>query len=775
MALLGYAAPLVLLLSSIAAVVAAAPGSLQAQLVDNDSGEPVEGATVELVYGGKVVASGRTGVTGSAQLSAPPAVYEIRIVHPDYQVLSDEEELVSGRTVKARFRMRPPAGATVLIVDERLTEEVHKTVVSIEELKSVPGTFGDPVRGLQTLPGVARPNIAEGSLVVRGAEGLNTGYYVDGMPVPYMFHTLVGRSVIPAGFIDDIEFFPGGMPSRYGEVTQAAVNIRTDTDPVGRTKSMVGLNVLDGSAAIEHRLSDTLTVRAAGRYSWMHGLIWGGSMIAVMRAGGESYEAGYFSPKYADLFADARWQASPQDSVSLLFMRSRDRLILREGRYDEDGDGEPDPPEWEDWDLPYDPEAFIDNGFTRVRLRWDHVDGVRDHSTWLALGQEQQTNLLGAWFLSREGPYRGRVTGTSLIARRDETLKLGGDNRLVYGGQLTLRPVVAEDFQAVWSDPEAEIPTTTDDQVSAGLWIEPQIRTERFYLAPGLRGSAYVWNGKTAIQPEPRISARFDLNEDWLLKAALGRYTQMPPVERYAQGIGNPDLPLMKAWQASVGAEGPLPGSFVLDASVYGAVMNDLIVRNLESDIYTDADLAYSELRPVFLNVQGYAYGVEGLLRMQPNQRRWWGWVSFTAGRAIRIDPGTEGLGRFNGDYDQPLSFQVLGAYDLSDKWEISTRVQFTSGQPHTPLYGVYVPESAFYTEYRGEINSERYPAYFRWDLRIQRTWQARRVDWVWFLDVYNVTWRKNAFAAAYDFDYSELVPIAHLPLLPTLGIEARF
>ncbi len=756
----------------IAAVLAAAPGKLQLGLIDNDTGDPVDGALVELVERGTVVTSASSGVTGSVELTAPPGVYQIRVTHPGYELLVDEEALTSGRTSEVRVRMRVPASATVLIVDERLGDEVNKTVVSIDELKSVPGTFGDPVRGLQTLPGVARPNVAEGSLVVRGAEGLNTGYYVDGMPVPYMFHTLVGRSVIPAGFIDDIEFFPGGMPSRYGEVTQAAVNVRTDTEPVGRTKSMVGLNVLDGSLAIEHRLSDKVTIRAAGRYSWMHALIWSGSMIAVMRAGGESYEAGYFSPKYADLFADARWEASPQDSVSLLFIRSRDRLILRQGRYDEDGDGEPDPPDWEQWDLPYDPEAYIDNGFTRARLRWDHDGEQRDYSTWVALGQESQTNLLGAAFLSREGPYRGRVTGTSLIVRRDEVFDLGGQNRLVYGGQLTLRPVVAEDFQGVWADPEADIPTTTDDQVSAGLWIEPQIRTERFYLAPGVRGSAYVWNGQTAIQPEPRLSMRYDLNEDWLLKGAIGRYTQMPPVERYAQGIGNPDLPLMKAWQASLGAEGPLPGSWSMDASVYGAVMNDLIVRNLRSDIYQDEGVAYSELRPEFLSVMGYAYGLEGLLRMQPGQRRYWGWVSITLGRAIRVD---KGLGTFSGDYDQPLSFQVLGAYDLSDKWEISSRAQFTSGQPHTPLYGVYVPEDAFYTEYRGEINSDRYPAYFRWDLRIQRTWQARRVDWVWFLDVYNVTWRKNAFAAAYDFDYSELVPIAHLPLLPTLGIEAKF
>ena len=35
----------------------------------------------------------------------------------------------------------------------------HRHVVTSEEQKRVPGTFGDPVRALQSLPGVARPNI----------------------------------------------------------------------------------------------------------------------------------------------------------------------------------------------------------------------------------------------------------------------------------------------------------------------------------------------------------------------------------------------------------------------------------------------------------------------------------------------------------------------------------------------------------------------------------------------------------------------------------------
>ncbi|MCP4809993.1 MAG: TonB-dependent receptor [Proteobacteria bacterium] len=761
-----------LLLPLLAPIHAQAPATLSGVLVDRESAEPIEGAIVTLTLDGLEVGTGVSDVTGGFQIRTQAGVLDITVVHDDYAILSDREEVRPGDEVTVKLRMRQPESMTIVIVDEAVGAEVHKTVLSVDELKSVPGTFGDPVRALQTLPGVARPNIAEGALVVRGAEGLNTGYYVDGMPVPYMFHTMVGRSVITSGFIDQVEFFPGGMPSRYGEVTQAAVNVVTDAKPVQSTHATIQLDILDGSLSLEHELTDDLVMRASGRYSWMHALIWSAATVSVLRNGGESYESGYFSPKYADMFADVRWQATDADTLSFMVLGSRDRLVLRQPRYDLDGDGEPDPPDWEGQDLPYDPEEWIDKQFIRARLKWDHEGDVRSHSTWVALGPEKNQNLLGAWFLSREGPYRGRTEGFSTIVRRDETWKLQGENRVVYGGQLTLRPVVAYDFQDIYEDPEAEIPETRDDQAVGSVWVEPQIRTDNWYVAPGIRGTAYAWNGDTSLQAEPRISVRRDIGNDWYGKAAIGRYSQMPPVERYAQGIGNPELPIMTAWQASIGAEGPLPRGLSVDASIYGSVMNDLIVRNLVSEIYTEDDVAYTELRPEFLQVQGYAAGVEGLIRMQPTGSRFWGWVSFTAGRAIRVD---KGLGTFSGDYDQPLSLTVLGAYDLPRDFELSGRVQFTSGQPHTPLYGVYVPDDSWFTEYRGEINSERYPYFFRIDVRAQKTWEGRRADWVFYLDVYNVTWRKNAFLATYDYDYSELVPLAHLPLLPTLGVEAHF
>ena len=122
-----------------------------------------------------------------------------------------------------------------------------------------------------------------------------------------------------------------------------------------------------------------------------------------------------------------------------------------------------------------------------------------------------------------------------------------------------------------------------------------------------------------------------------------------------------------------------------------------------------------------------------------------------------------------------PISFTAVGAYELGKDWEVSARVQTTSGQPFTPFYGVYVPREQYFTATRGDLNSERYPAFFRLDVRAQKVWSRKWVDWMLYLDVYNATSRANPFIATYNYDYSELVEIASLPIIPTLGLEATY
>lgn len=743
-------------------------------VVDSQTGGVVPNAVVSCLQQ-EPLPTAVTSSSGKATVNCVAGTRQLKVFHDRFgsKVIPVS---ISGEKLSVRVRLENPAA--IIVEDESTGGSVTRHVVSAEELKKIPGTFGDPVQALQVLPGVARPNIAEGSIVVRGAEGINTGFYVDGMPVPYMFHSLVSRSIIIPPFIDDIEFFPGGMPSKYGEVTQSVINVRTDTQSVEGRIVNLRVDFLDGGISWEERINQQTVLRVAGRYSWVGGIIANASRFAAWYAGAEDFEPSYLTPEYWDGFADLRYKATAEDEISLMLLSSRDTLVFHEGRSDEDGDGELDPFEWEEEELSYNPQHWIDSSFWRARLRWVHTGEMHDHETWVAGGLEEQQNLLGAWWLSRQGPYRGRVGGSSVVARRDDRWKLnqfGEGSGIVHGTQITARWFTAEDFQEtfdVQDYSELEDVVTEDQQLITSAWIEPQWSTEQFYVGAGLRAAFYAWENQNSFQPEPRLTTRVTLPDEWIIKAAVGRYSQLPPLERYAQGIGNPNLDVMKAWQGSIGTEGELSNGISLDASFFGGHMTDLVVRDLEVDVYNNGDIVTTELQPYYLGVEGIAYGLEVLARVKPQQQPWWGWVSMTLAKAWRLDD--EG-NVFPSDYDQPISFNAVGNMELGKRWEMSGRVQYTSGQPFTPLSGVYVPDDSYFTAMRGALNSDRYPDYFRLDLRVQKELTTRHLEWMIYLDVYNVTARQNPFIATYNYDYTELLDIASIPIIPTLGIEATY
>src|SRR5258708_38766883 len=94
---------------------------------------------------------------------------------------------------------------------KREGEEVTRHTLVKDELTTVPGTFGDPLRVIQNLPGVARIPYGLGQLVVRGAAPQDSGVFIDGQKGPYVFHFLGGPSVLTPSLIDKVDFYPRGF------------------------------------------------------------------------------------------------------------------------------------------------------------------------------------------------------------------------------------------------------------------------------------------------------------------------------------------------------------------------------------------------------------------------------------------------------------------------------------------------------------------------------------------------------------------------------------
>ena len=84
------------------------------------------------------------------------------------------------------------------------------------EARDVPGAFGDPLRVLDALPGVAPIVSGLPYGYVRGAPPATVGYAYDDIPLPALYHFALGPSVLHPRMLGALHFYPGVPPARYG-------------------------------------------------------------------------------------------------------------------------------------------------------------------------------------------------------------------------------------------------------------------------------------------------------------------------------------------------------------------------------------------------------------------------------------------------------------------------------------------------------------------------------------------------------------------------------
>ena len=242
---------------------------LRGKLVELGTRQPVTSASVVVEIGGQSY-SAQGDATGHFRIELPPGAATVHVYAPSHdhfvqhETLADKQELVVAYLVE-RDRYDP---YEIVIVGEQRREEVSRITLRGKEIQEVPGTFGDPFRVIQALPGVASVVSLLPFPVVRGASPSSTGFLIDGTPIPMLFHLLAGPSVINPDFIDEIQFYPGGAPAPYGGYTAGIVDGLTAR---GDGKPLVDLdaNLLEvGGLVREPIKAIDATVTAAARYGF---------------------------------------------------------------------------------------------------------------------------------------------------------------------------------------------------------------------------------------------------------------------------------------------------------------------------------------------------------------------------------------------------------------------------------------------------------------------------------------------------------------------------
>jgi len=712
--------------------------SLRGRLVELGTRHPLANAAVVAVVDGQPYRT-ESDAGGHFRLPLPAGAARVSVFGPEHNAFVQQEKIAAGQELVVKYmieRERYNLNETVVIA-ERRRDEVSRVSLRGDEIQKVPGTFGDPFRVIQTLPGVASIVSLLPFPIVRGSSPSSTGFLLDGTRIPLLFHLLSGPSVVHPVFIDEIQFFPGGAPAPYGGYVGGIVDGRTRRARPDERLLDFDFNLLQVGGFVRAPVKPLgATVTAAGRYGFPGILL--------------SLATNEVSLSYWDyqLRLDG---GTPANNWTVFFFGANDELDTPA----------PDTPQGTT-NPKLEPSLIL--GFHRIDVRANLTQGRLGETFRAVLGYDRtlsqgtdfwvwtvEPQAYATWTQSNSLRFTGGLLGTFRRLRQGE------------GAVATQNP-----FTMI---------TSSLGTINVGsAFVESIWRpTPDVLVRPGVRADLY--SDATATKPsvDPRLTLRYRLFERnvadseavgdaravWL-KASAGIYHQPPRFVLPLPGLDVMPLRygLLRSYQTSAGAEMPLrekislsvEGFFnYMDPTIFDLSFNQASVITdpnrtlLPTNIVSPDDRGQEIIDRLTAPQTGRAYGLEFLLRRQSKTGPF-GWISYTLSRSERYRDGTW----VPYDFDRPHLFNLVAGLPLRRNWDVGLRLQYQSGRPTTTTAG---------------YNAAYGSGYFRFDFRVDK----RAVWRNWLLDFYvDVT---NAALLP-----EEVQPGAVLRyVLPTAGVRGRF
>jgi TonB family protein len=649
--------------------------------------------------------------------------------------------------------LRPAGGNPYETVVEGQREklEVTRRTVTRRELTTVPGTFGDPLRVLQSLPGLARAPFDTGILLIRGSNPNDSGVFVDGHSIPLLYHFLGGPSILNPEFLESIDLYPGGFPARFGRFYGGVIDVTTRPTAADGVHGSAKVDLLDSGAYLRAPIVDHVTLAVAGRRSYVDALL---PLVLPKPSPGDTLVV---VPVYWDYQARLDIELPARQRLSFLVLGSDDSLHVLQTSAENA--------------RTLDLDSHI--GFHRVRALYT-TPLVGDLTLTLSpdfglddlhivAGQQTSTVLHNTVSGLRERVTGKIAEGVHLDAGLDIDSRVTRYDLQVANNQDIRTPIATTDIPP-------EVLSRSVDQYGLGAYAEVAWDLGPVRLIPALRADAYFLNGKPRFSLDPRLVVRDQVGATTALKGYVGLFHEPPAPELTDNTFGNPDLDLERAIHLGVGVEQKLTTNLELDAEVYTIERDNM--ASFTTDVVMRPD---GTLRRVNVDNAGHGrtYGLEVYLKHAVTERLY-GWLSYTLSRSV-LQARPDQL-EAPATFDQTHNVIAVASYRLGAGWETGARFQLSTGRPQTPIIGAtFDADTDRYVPVRGDLRSDRRATFSQLDLRIEKTWLFDTWSIGLFLDVMNVFNAENAEATQYDYRFRATAPVRGVPILPDLGVKGQW
>lgn len=636
--------------------------------------------------------------------------------------------------------------AAVLTDSKRVRHSLGELKASRQAIRTMASPLGegDPIKWVQSLPGVASGADGSSAIFVRGGNMGNNLFTLDGVPVYGFSHILGLTTIIPMDAIESATLAKGGFEGSQGNFTSSHLKVVTRDPSSTRTKVSAGLNTFLASASLEGPILPKLTYSVSARVSplaWEYKAARG--LLKDAMGGISDLSAGV-----GDLYGKIRWEMTPTNLLTASIMGSEDNYAFISP------DGASDAMGW-------------DNRIAQIAYHNECRMSVTDASLyWNSYGTYQH----------QEKTYHGVLNDMSLKSDLDEFCFKVDQHRYTRG-KLQLDYGVRFRYAAL---APGQIRFRVDDRVRlASAYIQGTYTIpDKLEFRGFIRGNHYSVKEKETERTDPEIglSGKWEVNRHLAFEATLDHTVQYYhtmeglPVG-WSLDMMVPSIGIVKpetAQQANLGVIGNF-GHSTVSVSAFAKKMENMIYYKYAQTLFSGALAEWEDNVDIG---RGDSYGAEFLYEFVMGDI--YARAAYTLSKTTREGFTTVMEGApFHARFDRR---HILNA---SASWKgLSLAVTVQSGHWENgaaQLCQMHVPGQEWTMEYYSGVNNYHMPTVFRMDVGYEIHFKTGKVSHEVNLGVCNLTNHFNPFMLYFDPSTETWKEMALLPILPNFSWRVQF
>ncbi|MEM0938362.1 MAG: TonB-dependent receptor [Bacteroidota bacterium] len=253
------------------------PYTLSGKVIDFETGDYLQNASVVIERQNMGTSS---GLDGEFKFQLYQGVYTIKATTVGYKMKSRTFSIIGDGSL--RFVLEPESFELEEVVvtsdnaNSGLLEEAGAEILNLEKIKKLPPLAGevDVIKSLTLLSGVNSQGEVSNNFSVRGGGGDQNLFLFNGTTIYNPSHLLGFFSSINANVINQVEFYKGTAPARFGGRASSVIDVKSKKGNFGQFGGNANLGIISSGASFYGPIiNGKLAFYIAGRYAYPEWLI----------------------------------------------------------------------------------------------------------------------------------------------------------------------------------------------------------------------------------------------------------------------------------------------------------------------------------------------------------------------------------------------------------------------------------------------------------------------------------------------------------------------